>query len=125
MTYSAYVLTEKSRDFLLSQITPAHSDVIAHHVTYQFPDTNPLPELKEMPYAFAYAKNDLVDCVAVSINSKTERPDGKFFHITLSVNRKNGGKPVHSNDLLINAFEDGNFKYFEPITLELVPMLLK
>ena len=89
----------------------SYPDVIAHHITLQFPfNHDDLPEnFKNYPVNFeviGYNKNDKVDCVVVSpheydilLISKLQTPE-KILHVTLSVKRENGEKPVMSNSLL-------------------------
>jgi len=54
----------------------------------------------------------------VEINGERKRPDGKLYHITLSLDRAKKKKPVHSNDLVAKGF-----KHISPISIHLEPTL--
>ena len=113
MSYSAYVLSEAGRASLLKAFSPKHPEVIAHHVTYAFPDTSPPPELSAVRVV-GHASNDKIECVVVEVDGRVERPKGGLFHITLSLNRALGAKPVHSNNLI----KEGWTALKEPFELE-------
>jgi len=121
MSYSAYVLTEESRNKILSVISPMHRDVICHHVTYSFPDNAPPPKAYSV-YVVGYSADKYVDAVVVEINGSIGRPDGKVYHITLSVNKFFGGKPAMSNNLL--AKKDWHV-FDEPFEIIVTEELLK
>jgi predicted kinase len=101
--YSAIVLDKLSRSNLLIKLgnkIPKGWEVIAHHLTVAFGKSFP-EELKDMLgknvelTATHIGVSDLA--IAVMVNgfpSEKETP-----HITLSVNRKEGGKPVDSNNI--------------------------
>lgn len=118
--YSAYVLTKDSRNLLINRIGVKHSDIVAHHVTYRF-GSNELPPEVSLVRVIGYAINDYVEAVRVEIpDVGTTRPDGESFHITVSVNRENGGKPVHSNKLM-----RGSVEMVEPFFLNVYPSVEK
>ena len=104
MGYSAYIIENQSRLQLLEHFPPKFSDVIAHHVTFKFPDQF-APPLCDEVIVVGYAANDKVECVVVEVRGSVDRPAGGFFHITLSVDRKAGAKPVHSNRLLKKGWQ--------------------
>jgi len=60
-----------------------------------------------------------LEALVVSVNGSTERPDGKIYHITWSLNE--GRKPVESNDLLAKKV----YTLTMPTTIEATPALLK
>lgn len=101
--YAAFVLLDESRRNLLSKFPPVHDDVIAHHITYQFgipaPDTFRFPPVEKFEVV-GYLENKLIQCVVVELDGNIYRKDGSVYHITISVNRKAGGKPVMSNSSL-------------------------
>lgn len=99
MAYSAYVIKEKSRKALLVRFPPKFSESIAHHVTYCFPDKEPPPKIDKVRVV-GYAENQRLECVVVEVNGSIKRPKGGLFHITLSLDRALGAKPVQSNHLL-------------------------
>ena len=104
-SYWAYVLDEKSRAKLLKRFPPKFSDVIAHHVTVLFG--------KVLPTGFTDGDNQDIDVIWYCSDSSLEavevragsnnRPDGKPFHITLSLDRAAGRKPVDSNAVISSA----------------------
>lgn len=105
--YTGYKLNKKSRQQLAAIFPPKFSDFIGHHVTYKFgvsEDQKPGP-VKEA-YVVGYAEEDGLEALVIEINGKTTRPDGKLLHITWSLDRSKGKKPVHSNNLLANGFTE-------------------
>ena len=108
--YEALALTPESRAKLLQRFKPRFLDVIAHHVTYRFG----VPESAKQPPGIGggptpievvgYACDDRIEAVLVKVNGTSKRPDGKLFHITLSLDRSKGAKPVMSNDLLAAGY---------------------
>jgi len=119
MSYSAYVLTDASRTEILRQYPPSYDTVIAHHVTYKFPDTQPpLPHKKAM--VVGYTANDRIEALIVEIDGSTRRPGGGIFHITMSLDADMGAKPLHANALIAND------SYFDvdPFEIELTGELL-
>lgn len=107
--YEALVLTPESRIKLLQRFKPRFPDVIAHHVTYRFG----VPESVKRPpgigdgptpiEVIGYACDDRIEAVLVRVNGTSKRPDGKLFHITLSLDRSKGAKPAMSNELLVGG----------------------
>jgi hypothetical protein len=98
--YTGYELTEVGRATLLAHFPAVHPDVITHHVTHEFGVDDSIPPHADFVTVIAQAQNDLVQAVVVAINANVFREDGKIYHITVSVNKELGGKPVQSNDLL-------------------------
>jgi hypothetical protein len=115
--YLGYELNEESRVEALWLIPAVYPDVIARHVTTQFPATSddPLP----LPVATAEIvgigdDGNGVQAVVVALDTNTARPDGSVFHITWSLDRSAGRKPMESNAVLKAGFNPiGPF----PITL--------
>lgn len=108
VAYSAVVLDEKSH-LLIKSLVPAviHRDqlidwtVYAHHMTINM---GALPPEKKTIlgdtirlYVTHIDWNDKV--VAVKVRDDLNLSTNKTPHITLAVNKKNGGKPVMSNEL--------------------------
>lgn len=102
VSYSAVVLDEKSRSRLLERFQkniPEGWEVIAHHMTINLGEIDPeFERFLGMPVRLSVddiAMDDKVIAVGVSgFGSKNIKP-----HITLAVNRANGGKPMMSNKL--------------------------
>lgn len=104
-SYWAYVLDEESRTSLLKRFPPKFSNVIAHHITVCFGKVLP-PSFTEghkqdIDVAW-YCSDSSLEAVEVRVGS-IARPDGKPFHITLSLDRDAGRKPVDSNAVLASA----------------------
>lgn len=100
--YDALILSEQSRSILKAIYEPKYPDFIGHHVTLKFaPGKTYVKPLIENAQVVGYC-DDGQGCEAflVSVNGNTIRPDGKFYHITWSIDRSKGVKPVHAGDLL-------------------------
>jgi len=99
--YFAYELTDKSRAELLQAFPPKFSKVICHHITIDFNPTQDKLDAflstgsKLAVKVVGIAVGNGVQCLVVSINGHTNRLDGSFYHITLSVEPPH--KPVESN----------------------------
>ncbi len=104
VSYSAVVLDDRSRQKLITffsnrGLMPEGWEVVAHHQTINMGEINPQYE-KYLGLAVRlnveeYAINDKVMAVGVSgFYSDNPHP-----HITIAVNRANGGKPMMSNEL--------------------------
>ncbi len=107
ISYSAVVLNNNSRNLLLKvfkAMIPEGWEIVAHHMTIKLgaldPDTQAKKDLETgktiQLNVEDYAINDKVIAVGVS---GYETQNAKS-HITLAVNRKKGGKPVMSNQLI-------------------------
>jgi hypothetical protein len=118
MSYSAYLIKEESRKVLLERFPPKFSESIAHHVTYCFPD-KVAPPMIEKVKVIGYAENHRLECAVVEVNGGIERPQGGIFHITLSLDRSLGAKPVHSNKVLKKGWQS-----VEPLELNVEAKLL-
>ena len=102
ITYSCVVLDDKSRSMLLEHLSnniPNNFEIIAHHMTINMGELE--PEMKHMISDKVTLKvtkigiSELALAVAVEgFPSKNDIP-----HITVAVNRKDGGKPFDSNKI--------------------------
>lgn len=119
MGYSAYVLMEESRQKLLERFPPSFPQVIAHHITYRFPDKKPPPHL-EKAVVIGHCKGENIECLVVTLGGTHQRPKGGVFHITLSLDRSAGAKPVHSNKIL----KKGWISISQPIDIQIIPQLI-
>jgi hypothetical protein len=99
MPYSAYVIDEISRKRILDTFPPQFPEVIAHHVTHKFPDDSAPPH-RDLIEVVGYASDHRLECLVISLDGFTERPNGGIYHITLSIDREQGAKPVHSNHII-------------------------
>lgn len=106
MSYLAFVLDEKSRAAILQKFPPKHPDVIAHHVTLVHTAKVSdqvillLDSLTENVSVVGYVADEQGEALIVSMNDMTIRPGGGFYHVTLSIDRAAGAKPVYSNTLI-------------------------
>jgi hypothetical protein len=98
--YTAVVLTPESRELLLTLFPPLEGyEPIAHHMTICMGEWDK-PEMigrKVLLTVVGFDCDSKVSAVEIGAGggfSKNGTP-----HVTISVNRGNGGKPVMSNDL--------------------------
>lgn len=102
MSYVGWKLPDDERAKLLSKFFPMYPDVIAHHVTLR----QGKKEKLELPTdtigtIVGIADDDIgVQALVVEINGTTRRPDGNTYHITWSIDRAKGAKPVDSNRVI-------------------------
>lgn len=96
--YTAVVLDEKSRSQLLAQLNiPQDWEIIADHLTINMGAAKNVMLGSHVDLVIkSYALDDRAMAVAVDGDIPS---DNEIKHITIAVNRKNGGKPVHSNKL--------------------------
>lgn len=120
--YSAYVLDEHSRNLLKEKFPPKYPEFIGHHITHKFgiPKDSDVPSNPSSVAVIGYAEEDGLEALVVSIDDSNERPDGSVYHITWSLDRNKGKKPVHSNDLVMRGYEK-----IEPIKILVEPKILK
>lgn len=115
MAYNGWRLSEQSKSVLMDCFPPRFADVIAHHVTLK--RGNQFCPVAVTARVVGYAVNEAgVEALVVEVNGSTERPDGKTYHITWSIDREAGFKPVSSNTLLENGFTA-----VEPIEISVQP----
>ena len=114
MSYLAFVLSEKSRDKILTLVRPEHPDIIAHHITIAFNKTNEEYEAMkrelqgQLVRVIGLVADNKADALVCCFNEQAVRKDMGTYHITLSINRSKGVKPVYSNELIktqkVNVF---------------------
>lgn len=109
MAYSGWKLEDEDRERLLEVFPPRYPDVVAHHVTKNLHQTIPSPaEINIVGYCDDGAG---VECLVVTVNGNKNRSDGSIYHITWSLDRGAGCKPVHSNA----ALQAVGFSEIDPI----------
>jgi len=116
--YTGYLLTDHAKSQLLGHIEPMHPDIVAHHVTHEFDVYESLPPDTNTVRVTAVAYDDRVQCAVVKVNGSTRRPDGKIYHITISLDRAAGAKPVDSNMVLDDLT---NWYSVDPFNLAVMP----
>jgi hypothetical protein len=115
MAYTAFVLSQRARAELLSKFPTKFPDVICHHVTERFgvPQGHPAPADADITVV-GYAHDASLEALVVEVNGDRGRKDGKVYHITLSLDRSQGRKPVESNALIDMG---GYVELDEPVVL--------
>lgn len=114
--YQAFEVSDQSRSHLASIFPPKFPEFIGHHITYKMgvKSDQPLPEASTFKVV-GYACDPLgIEALVVEVDGTTVRPDGKTFHITWSLDRDAGFKPVKSNDLIASR---GYEKISSPINI--------
>jgi hypothetical protein len=122
MAYSAYVISEASRQAILERFPPRFGDVVCHHVTERFglpPNARRLPPPAEI-LIVGHACDASLEALVVSVAGSTRRPDGMTYHITLSLERALGRKPADSNRVIAAL----GWRAVPPLRIEAVPSLL-
>lgn len=101
--YEAFVLSEPTRQMLRQRFVPVFPDWIGHHVTNRFgvpkEDNRPFGQVYHFSVV-GYTLADGVEALVVERGGRTNRPDGGVLHITWSIDRAAGRKPVHSNQAI-------------------------
>jgi hypothetical protein len=119
--YSAYSVSKTSQKALKKLFKPENPEFIGDHITYKYPaDPSEVPGMPKNVYVIGHASEDGLEALVVSVNGKTARPDGNPYHITWSIDRSKGKKPVDSNRLVQSGFEE-----ITPIKIRVVPEFLK
>jgi len=103
-TYSAYVLSKKSRAKILSTFPPKFPEVRAHHITVKFglSKEDRIPRQAKIEVV-GYAADDSLEAVVVSVNGREHRSDGGIYHITLSHTADR--KSSQSNNVIAQGWE--------------------
>lgn len=103
VAYSAVVLDDRSRERLIERfksMIPPEFEIIAHHMTINLGDIDPKYEkYLQMPVRLSVEEIAMDDKV-VAVGVTGFETNNAKAHITLAVNRKAGGKPVMSNNLI-------------------------
>jgi hypothetical protein len=104
--YLAYELPEQARNELARRFPPKYPEFIGHHITQQFGVPigqldDVLPRVRSTHIkVIGYAETDGLEALVVEVNGTKRREDGKVYHITWSLDRSKGKKPVMSNDMI-------------------------
>lgn len=127
--YVGYLLSPDSQIELLEKVHPMFDDRPSHfHVTHTFgigPNAgdkliNNISD--DILTVIAEASNDAIQALIVEVNGNTRRNDGSVYHITWSLDRKAGAKPVHSNNLVKNK---STWEYIQPTQITVTPQFFK
>ena len=117
-TVTGWKLASDERASLLDRFPPKYENVVADHVTLRTGTTaeTPLPPEVEAAIVGQADDGDSLECLVVSIDRTTDRPDGSTYHITWSLGP--GRRARESNDVL----RDRGWKPLEkPIPVQLEP----
>jgi len=117
--YQAYNLIDSTRKKVLNRFPPRFRQVIAHHITQAFglPEDTPPPKTPHSVRIVGYASDKSLEALVVEIDGSTERPDGRIYHITLSLDPVNR-LPKESNALLKWGWEE-----ISPFPIQVQPVL--
>ena len=105
------------REELLKRFAPKYANVIADHVTLQSDaEKKPLPPEVKAAIVGRADDGESLECMVVSIEGTTDRPDGSTYHITWSLGP--GRRARESNDVLK---ERGWEKLDDPVPVTIEP----
>ncbi len=107
--YTAYPLSDKVRADLAKRFPPKFPDFIGHHITHVFPvsphEESPFPlGTPATVKVIGHAEEDGLEALVVTVDGKAKRDDTKPYHITWSLDRSKGKRPVQSNQLVARGF---------------------
>ena len=113
-------LDSDDRERLLARFEPLFADVVADHVTLRSGSDRGTPLPLETAGEIIGETDDRagVQALVVRIDGTTERSDGNTYHITWSLDRSRGRRPVESNAVIA---ERGWRTLAEPIPIRLRP----
>jgi len=99
-TVTGWKLASDERASLLDRFPPKYENVVADHVTLRTGATaeTPLPREVEAEIVGQADDGHSLECLVVSIDGTTDRPDGSTYHITWSLGA--GRRARESNDVL-------------------------
>ena len=117
-TVTGWKLPRALRDELLRRFPPKYDKVIADHVTLNI-GASPQSSLPRNVEAEIVGRADdgaSLECLVVTIDGTTDRPDGSTYHITWSLVPNRSAK--ESNDVL----RERGWEYLDkPVAIELEP----
>lgn len=117
-TVTGWKLLPDEREALLQHFPSKYENVIADHVTLRVGATSntPLPRSQNAQIVGRADDGNSLECLAVELDGKTDRPGGSTYHITWSLGP--GRTARESNDVL----RDKGWEPLEaPIPVELEP----
>ena len=100
-TVIGWKLDRGERELLLRRFPARYNDSDADHVTLRTDAANDsLPKPVEAAIVGHADDGDSLECMVVTVDGTTDRPDGSTFHITWSLDKSKGRKARENNDLL-------------------------
>lgn len=123
MPVTGWLLDPEEREALLERFPPEWPDVVAHHVTLdaRARDGAPLPTAERGEIVGGIDDGEGLQALVVAIEGTTDRPDGSTYHITWSLDRARGRKPVQSNEVIAAR---GYRALDDPVPIRLIPAVL-
>lgn len=119
--YSGWLIKDASVTQLKNIFGVKHPDFIGHHVTFMFGKDSSMPPEADIEVV-GHCVTKTVECFVVTVNGSMMRPDGSIYHLTWSLDKSKGAKPVDSN----KAIENEGFKHLEhPVRLQVTPQIFK
>ena len=117
-TVTGWKLSSDERSSLLERFPPKYENVVADHVTLRVSATpeTPLPREVEAEIVGHADDGESLECLVVSIDGTTDRPDGSTYHVTWSLGP--GRRARESNDVLC---EHGWKPLEKPLPIQLHP----
>jgi hypothetical protein len=117
---TGWKLEPSERDHLLVRFEPLFPDVIADHVTLRTGTDHKTPLPRETAGEIVGEASDGagVQALVVRIGGTTDRRDGSTYHITWSIDRARGRRPVQSNEVIAQF---GWRSFPEPVPIHLKP----
>ncbi len=99
---TGWKLDEQDRAELLAHFVPRFCDVVADHVTLRTGTDGgtPLPRETQGEVVGEIDDGAGIEALVVRIGGTTDRSDGSTYHITWSLDRAGGRRPVESNDVI-------------------------
>ena len=120
MPVTGWKLEEEERRLLLERFPPRWPDVLADHITLdaQARAQDPLPVARKAEIVGNISDGAGLEAMVVAIDGTTARPDGSSYHITWSLDRSRGRKPVESNQVIAVR---GWHPLVKPIPIRIIP----
>jgi hypothetical protein len=120
MPVTGWKLDRAERAKLLERFAPEWPDVIADHVTLDAKARQdaPLPPESRAEIVGSVSDGAGLQALVVAIDGSTDRPDGSTYHITWSLDRRRGRKPVESNTVIA---ERGWDRLDKPVPIRVSP----
>jgi hypothetical protein len=117
---TGWKLDPGDRDHLLVRFKPLFPDVIADHVTLRTGTDHKTAPPRETRGEVVGEIDDGVgvQALVIRISGTTDRGDGRTYHITWSLDRACGRRPVESNDVIAQLGWRG---LAEPVPIRLKP----
>jgi hypothetical protein len=119
--YSGWLISNNSIQQIKNLFEQTHPDFIGHHVTYMFGDDSELSPEATLKIIGQCTTNK-IQCFVITVNDEIIRPDGNLYHLTWSIDKSKGAKPVDSNKAII---EYGFVHLDKPIEIFGTPKIFK